>query len=454
MSLSSTGNGRPFSRGTKLGAQQRVVIIGAGFGGLYAAQALKHAPVSVTVIDRRNFHLFQPLLYQVATGSLSPGEIAAPIRSVLADQRNTEVLLGDVTHIDLAHRKVSLSDGAEIPYDLLIVATGSRSTYFGKDEWRQVAPSLKTIEEATAIRHKILFAFEAAEREPDPEERKAWLRFVIVGGGLTGVELAGALGEIARYTLKHEFRAIRPEEAQIFLLEGSPRIMSAYPPDLADTAVHSLNKLGVNVKTDVRVTNVTDQQVTYHSVSGERSMRTRTVLWTAGVTSSELTKSLAEQSGAELDKLSRLKVNRDLTLPGHPEVFIVGDIAEIATVDGKVLPGVAQVAIQGGAYAAKTILGRINGKPVTKPFHYVDKGNLAVIGRGSAVADIGGIHLSGFIAWLIWLFVHVLYLIEFRSRLLVMIQWGFQYLTFGRGARLITGPIQLPSRAKEPAQGD
>jgi NADH dehydrogenase len=414
---------------------------------------LKRAPAEVTVIDRRNFHLFQPLLYQVATGSLSPGEIAAPIRSVLADQKNTEVLLGDVVRIDLTQRQVSLSDGAVIPYDSLIVATGSRSTYFGKDEWRQVAPSLKTIEEATAIRHKILFAFEAAEREPDPEERKAWLRFAIVGGGLTGVELAGALGEIARFTLKHEFRSIRPEEAQIFLLEGAPRIMGAYPADLAEAAVHSLHKLGVGVKTGVHVTGVTDQQVTYRTAEGEKTMRTRTVLWTAGVTSSELTKSLAEQSGVQLDKVARLPVNPDLTLPGHPEVFIVGDIAQIAAKDGKFLPGVAQVAIQGGDYAAKTIAGRMNGRPVTKPFHYFDKGNLAVIGRGSAVADIAGVHLSGLIAWFIWLFVHLLYLVEFRSRIMVLIQWGFQYITFSRGARLITGPVKMPTCEKQQVEG-
>ncbi len=436
-----------------MSAQQRIVIIGAGFGGLYAAQGLKHARADVTVIDRRNFHLFQPLMYQVATGTLSPGEIAAPIRSVLAGQKNTEVFLGDVVKIDLARREVSLSDGGMVPYDSLIVAAGSRSAYFGKDVWRDVAPSLKTIEEATAIRHKILFAFEAAERETDPEERKAWLRFAIVGGGLTGVELAGALGEIARFTLKHEFRAIRPEESQIFLLEGSPRIMSAFPPDLAEAAVRSLNKLGVNVKTGVRVIDISDQRLTYRAASGDCTMHTRTVLWAAGVTSSELTESLAVQSGAQLDKLRRLKVNPDLTLPGHPEVFIIGDIAQIAGSDGKVLPGVAQVAMQGGEYAAKVILGRLKGKPVTKPFHYFDKGSLAVIGRGSAVADIAGLHLSGLIAWLIWLFVHVLYLVEFRNRIMVMIQWGFQYITFSRGARLITGPTQTPSRSVAPVRG-
>ncbi len=439
-----------------MSAQHRIVIVGAGFGGLYAAKGLKHAAAKVIVIDRRNFHLFQPLLYQVATGSLSPGEIAAPIRSVLADQKNADVYLGDVAHVDLAHRNVSLSDGAVISYDSLIVATGSRSTYFGKDQWREMAPSLKTVEEATAIRHKILFAFEAAERESDPEERKVWLRFAIVGGGLTGVELAGALGEIARFTLKHEFRTIHPEEAEIFLLEGSPRIMSAYPPDLAEAAVRSLNKLGVTVKTGVRVTDVTDRQVTYHAETGDRTMATRTVLWTAGVTSSELTASLASESGAELDRQGRIKVNPDLTLPGHPEVFIIGDIAQIPGKDGKLLPGVAQVALQGGKYAAKAIMGRLNGKPITRPFRYFDKGNLAVIGRGSAVADIAGLHLSGLIAWIIWLFVHITYLVEFRSRILVMIQWGFQYITFSRGARLITGPDQIPpiTQDSQPAHGD
>jgi NADH dehydrogenase len=420
----------------------RVVIIGGGFGGLNAAQVLKHAPVSVTVIDRHNFHLFQPLLYQVATGSLSPGEIAAPIRSVLASQKNTEVFLGDVADIDLDGRRVILTDGAAVPYDSLIVAAGSRSSYFGNDAWRELAPSLKSIEEATQIRHKILYAFEAAEREPDPEKRRIWLTFLIVGAGATGVELGGAMAEIARHTLRNEFRTIRPEEARIIILDNSPRVLPTYPEDLSRQAERSLVHLGVRVRLRVRVTRIEGDTVTYQTAGGDEQIRAGTILWAAGVKASELGEVLAKRAGAELDRQGRVRVTPSLTVPGHPEVFVVGDLASLDGPDGKPLPGVAQVAIQGGAFAARRIIDRLKGRPADKPFHYFNKGELAVIGRASAVADIGGLHVWGFPAWILWVFIHLMYIVEFRSRVLVFIQWGFQYITFSRGARLITGPLE------------
>lgn len=421
--------------------QHRVVIVGGGFGGLYAAQALKRAPVDVTLVDRRNFHLFQPLLYQVATGSLSPGDIAAPIRSVLSDQKNTRVLLGTVSDFDTAERRVILAEGEGLDYDSLIVSAGSQSTYFGHDDWREFAPSLKTVEEATAIRHKILYAFEAAEREQDRELRGAWLTFVIVGAGATGVELAGAMAEIARHTLRSEFRSIRPEEAKILILDGSSRVLPTYPEDLSRKAEDSLIKLGVRVRSGVHVTGVDRDGVTFQTNDATDRIRTKTVLWAAGVWASPLGKILAGRTGAELDKRGRLKVNPDLTLPGHPEIFVVGDLAIRNDEKGNPLPGVAQVAMQGGAYAAKVIVKRIRGETAIKPFAYFNKGDMAVIGRAAAVAEVFGVHVSGVLAWLIWLFIHLMYIVEFQSRIKVFLQWGFQYLTFSRGARLITGPV-------------
>ena len=418
----------------------RVVILGGGFGGLYAARALRKAPVAVTLIDRRNFHLFQPLLYQVATGSLSPGEICAPLRSILSRQKNTRVLLGEAADIDPRERKLTLRDGASFEYDSLIVAAGSQTSYYGNNKWRAWAPSLKSVEEATAIRHKILYAFEAAERATDAEKRRAWLTFAIVGGGATGVELAGALGEIARYTLKHEFRAIDPREARILILDGASRILTTYPPDLSARAEQSLVKLGVRVRTSVKVVEVDPEGVTFHNQAGAAErLAAKTVLWAGGVEASDFGRVLASRTGAQTDRIGRMKVNPDLTLPGFPEISIVGDLAEIAGPDGKPLPGVAQVAIQGGAYAARAIVARLKGERALAPFHYFDKGDLAVIGRAAAVARIFGLHLHGVIAWLVWVFIHILYLVEFQNRVLVFIQWGFQYLTFSRGARLITG---------------
>jgi NADH:ubiquinone reductase (H+-translocating) len=419
--------------------KQRVLILGGGFGGLYAAQALRHAPLEVTLLDRRNFHLFQPLLYQVATGSLSPGEIAAPLRSVLSKQKNTRVLLGEATDIDPSRKQVVLKDGGTVNYDWLIVATGSQSAYFGHNEWREWAPSLKGVEEATMIRHKILLAFEAAERTHDPEERTAWLTFVIVGGGATGVELGGALGEIANHTLKNDFRSIRPQDARIFVIDSGPRALSTYPEDLSHKAERALLKLGVRVRTGVMVTEVDPEGVTLTTKSGTERVRTRTVIWAAGVAVSDFGRQLMKRTGAETERSGHIKVNPDLTIPNYPNIFVVGDLAFATKPDGKPLPGVAQVAMQGGAYAAQTIVKRARGEQQKKPFHYFDKGELAVIGRAAAVANIFGVHLSGFVAWLVWLFVHLMYIVEFRSRIAVLVQWGFEYITFSRGARLITG---------------
>lgn len=410
-------------------AQQRIVIVGGGFGGLYLAQALHKAPVHVTLVDKRNFHLFQPLLYQVATGSLSPGEIAAPLRSVLSHQRNTQVLLAEAVDLDPARNRLILDNG-EIEYDALVAATGMQNHYFGNDQWSPNAPALKSIEDATLMRQKILYAFEAAERETDPATRRAWLTFVIVGGGPTGVELAGALGEIANDTLKNDFRSIRPEESRILILDGGSRVLSNFPEKLSEAAERALIRLGVRTRANMKVTNVDATGVWI----GQEKIETKTVLWAAGVKASSFTGMVASRTGATTDRQGRLNVLPNLSLPGHPNIFAIGDIAHFEE-NGAPLPGVAQVAMQQGTYLARQLLGGHS-----KPFHYFDKGNLAVIGRASAIADIAGFKLNGLIAWLIWLFIHLLYIVEFESRLLVAIRWGMQYFTFGRGCRLITGP--------------
>lgn len=419
--------------------KHRVVILGGGFGGLRAARALKRAPVDITLIDRRNYYLFQPLLYQVATGSLSPGEIAAPLRSVLSRQKNVHVLLGEAVDIDPDARRVLLDDGASFDYDSLVVATGSQSFYFGNDHWREWAPSLKSVEEATAIRHKILYAFEAAERVADPEERRAWLTFVIVGAGATGVELAGALGEISRQTLRNDFRSIRPEEARILILDGSSRVLPTFPEDLSMKAERSLLRLGVRVRTGVRVVAIDGEGVSFQTHSGAERLAAKTALWAGGVAGSDLARKLAARTGAETDRTGRIRVNPDLTIPRYPNICVVGDLALALRPDGKPLPGVAQVAMQQGTYAGKLIAHRLSGAKELPPFRYFDQGDMAVIGRAAAVANLFGIHVSGYLAWLVWLFIHLMYIVEFRRRLLVFIQWGFQYLTFSRGARLITG---------------
>jgi len=422
------------------------VILGGGFGGLSAAQALKRAPVQVTLLDRRNFHLFQPLLYQVATGSLSPGEIAAPLRSVLRKQKNTEVLLGEAADIDPHKNLLTLSDGAQFEYDSLIVSTGSQTSYYGNDSWRKNAPSLKTVEEATNIRQKILLAFECAERSASEAEARAWLTFVIVGAGATGLELAGALAEIANETLKHDFRRINPSEAQILLVEGGPRILTAFPENLAEKAERLVSRLGVKVLKGVKVTNVGAEGVTFERGATTEKLTAKTVLWAGGVTTNEFGRTLAKRTEAQTDRIGRIPVTPQLTIPNFPNIFVVGDLALASDKYGQPLPGVAQVAMQGGAYAAKVIRARVEKNPEPPPFHYFNKGDMAVIGRAAAVANIFGLHLSGLLAWLVWLFIHLIYIVEFQSRVMVFIQWGLQFVTFSRGARLITGDAAAPPR--------
>ena len=417
----------------------KVIIIGGGFGGLSAAQALKSAPVDVTVIDRRNYHLFQPLLYQVATGSLSAGEVAAPIRGILGRQKNTRVWLGEVADLDPVAKRVLLADGASLEYDFLIVAAGSQTSYYGHDEWQQWAPGLKSVEEAAALRHKILYAFEIAERMPDPAERRAWLTFTIVGAGPTGVELGGAIAEIARQTLKHDFRSINPEDAQIILLDGAPRVLMAFPEDLAEHAVRSLTKLGVQTRMGAMVHELTRDGVSYQANGSTQTLSTKTVIWAGGVSVSPLAKILAQRTGAETDRGGKIKVAPDLTVAKFPDIFVVGDMAFSIDKHGQPLPGVAQVAMQGGNYAAKAITRKVKGKPNPAPFNYFDKGNIAVIGRAAAVANPFGAHLWGLPAWLVWAFIHLAYIIEFQNRVLVFIQWAIQDATFNRGSRLITG---------------
>jgi NADH dehydrogenase len=417
----------------------KVVIVGGGFGGLSAAQHLKSELVDVTLVDRRNYHLFQPLLYQVATGSLSAGEIATPLRSVFSGQRNTRVWLGTVVDVDPESKLVHLRDGATMPYDSLIVAAGSQTSYFGHNEWQDWAPGMKSIEEATTIRHKILYAFEVAERLSDPVQRSAWLTFVIIGAGPTGVELAGAIGEIARQTLKNDFRSIHPQEAKIVLLDGAPRVLMPFAEDLAEKATGSLRKLGVEVKCGAMVQHVDKNGLTIASSAKTESIAAKTVIWAGGITASPLGKLLASRTKAETDRGGRVKVSSDLTIPQFPDIYVIGDLASAVGADGKPLPGLAQVAMQGGAYAAKAILRKVKGQPEPPPFRYFDKGSLAVIGRAAAVADAFGVHLSGFPAWLVWAFIHLMYLVNFQNRVLVFMQWAIQDLTFNRGARLITG---------------
>src|SRR5438445_2815843 len=413
---------RPTANGQR--PTPHIVILGGGFGGLYAAKALKRAPARVTIIDRRNFHLFQPLLYQVATAALNPSDIAYPIRSVVAHQKNTNVILAEATAVNVERRLVKLTDG-EIAYDYLIVATGATHSYFKHPEWTRFAPGLKTIEDALEIRRRVLLAFESAERETDADKQKAWMTFVIVGGGPTGVELAGALSEIARQTMIRGFRRINPSNARVILIEGNDRVLPPYPPDLSQKAEDQLRELGVEVITGGMVTNVDDESVGV----GEMKIPARTVLWAAGVQASPLARTL----GVPLDRAGRVIVNPELTVPGHPEVFVIGDLAAVEKV-----PGVAPAAIQEGKHAANNILLAIAGKP-TRPFHYWDKGSLATIGRAAAVADLGRFHISGFAAWFSWLAIHIFFLIGFRNRVLVILQWAWAYLTYQRGARLITG---------------
>ncbi|HEY6373231.1 MAG TPA: NAD(P)/FAD-dependent oxidoreductase [Candidatus Sulfotelmatobacter sp.] len=429
----------------------RVVIVGAGFGGLNAAQALAKASVKITIIDRKNFHTFQPLLYQVATAGLSPGEIAAPIRSILRSHKNIEVLMAEVTGFDLDRHIVETSDTA-VPYDYLVVAAGAGHSYFGHDSWEPYAPGLKTIEDALEIRRRVLLAFELAERHAAGGETAMPLNFVVVGGGPTGVELAGTLAEISRHALAHEFRSIDPARTRILLIEGGARVLPAYAEDLSRSAQEQLNRLGVEVRTSTVVTQIEPGAV----YAGDTRLPATVVLWAAGVAASPLGKCL----GVQVDRAGRVLVQPDLSIPGHPEVFVIGDLAALKDEQGKMLPGVAPVAIQEGRFVAKVIREELESHagapPFSRPlreggdfdvrprFHYWDKGSLATIGRAAAVAEFGRIHISGFIAWLSWLFVHILFLIGFRNRLLVFIQWAWSYVTYERGARLITGSTYLP----------
>ncbi|MFZ5828906.1 MAG: NAD(P)/FAD-dependent oxidoreductase [Planctomycetota bacterium] len=417
----------------------RVVIVGGGFGGLYLAKALRRAPAQITLIDRRNFHLFQPLLYQVATGGLSPANIAAPLRSIFRHSKNVRVLLGEASGFDLAGRRLRLASG-DIEYDTLVVATGSTHSYFGHSDWEERAPGLKSIEDATDIRRRVFLAFEAAERAGDPSLVREWLTFVVVGGGPTGVELAGALAEIAFDTLKHEFRAINPADSRIKLVEHADRVLPAYTPDLSEKAKRQLEQLGVEVQVETLVTEIDDASVTLKQGDKTERLATHTVLWGAGVQASPLGRELAREAGVEMDRAGRIIVEPDLTVQGHPEVFVIGDLAHCRGEDGELLPGVAPVAMQQGRYVAKRIRLRARGKPETlKPFRYFDRGTMATIGRRRAVAMIGTLHLSGTLAWVTWLFVHLMYLVQFQNRVLVLVQWAWNYLTWNRAARLITG---------------
>lgn len=419
----------------------RVVIVGGGFGGLYAAKELGKSAAQVTLIDKRNFHLFQPLLYQVATGTLSPADISSPLRGILSKYRNVKVLMDEVTDLDPARQKVVLKN-REVDYDTLIVATGVSHHYFGNDQWKSTAPGLKTVEDALEMRRRIFVAFEAAEKETDPEKRKAWLTFVIVGGGPTGVELAGAIAELAFNTLKADFRNIDTTEARILLIEGMDRILPPYPPELSEKAAQALARLGVTVQTKSMVTNIDDDIVTVKQGDEVQQIPAQTILWAAGVKASALGKVLEQRTGASLDRVGRVMVEPDLSIPGHPNILVVGDLAHYAHQGDKPLPGVAPVAVQQGKYVAKLIQQRLKGETVPT-FHYDDAGSLAVIGQNEAVVTLRSMKFTGAIAWFIWIFAHIYYLIEFDNKLIVMIQWGWNYFTRNRGARLITGESDL-----------
>jgi NADH:ubiquinone reductase (H+-translocating) len=423
--------------------RHRVVIVGGGFGGLYAAKSLGRAPVDVTLIDKRNFHLFQPLLYQVATGTLSPADISSPLRGILSRQRNTKVLMDQVIDLDAERRHV-ITPNRSIPYDTLIVATGVRHHYFGNDSWQDTAPGLKTVEDAINMRRRIFLAFEAAEKEPDPEKRRAFLTFVIVGGGPTGVELAGAIAELAFKTLKNDFRNIDIQQTQVLLLEGLDRVLPPYAPDLSVKAAESLQRLGVKILTQTLVTQVDKHGVTVQRNGQTEMIPSETVLWAAGVKASPVGKVLEEKAGAKLDRVGRVIVDPDLSVPAHPNIFVIGDLAHFIYQQEVPLPGVAPVATQEGRYVAKQIKAQLAGK-TQPPFRYKEVGSLAIIGQNLAVVDLGFIKFSGPLAWFIWIFAHIYYLIEFDNKLVVLLQWGWNYFTRQRGARLITGDAILSS---------
>src|SRR5437588_11456216 len=414
----------------------RVVIIGAGFGGLEAAKKLAGKGVRVTVVDRTNYHLFQPLLYQVATAALSPADIAAPVRAILSKSKNMEVILAEVQSIDIAQKKLRMSDG-EMDYDFLILATGARHSYFGHPEWEKLAPGLKSLEDAVEIRRRILLAFEYAEKITDEAARKAAMTFVIIGGGPTGVEMAGAIAEIARYTLAKDFRHIDPSQARVILVEGEPKVLASFPEDLRDSAMKQLVDLGIEVRTGIHATNLSEQGLQV----GDEFIPCRVKIWAAGNNASIVGHSL----GVPIDRVGRVIVNNDLTIPNHPEVQVIGDLANFSHQTGQPLPGVSPVAMQQGRHAARNIVAMINRRTAQR-FWYFDKGSMATIGRNKAVADLKLVHLSGIPAWLAWLFVHIIFLVGFRNRLAVLFQWAWAYFSFNKGARLITRNFQSEQR--------
>jgi NADH dehydrogenase len=450
------------SRTPDFTTRHRVVVVGGGFAGLYAVRRLRHVPVDVTLIDRRNFHLFQPLVYQVATGALTPGEIAAPLRGIFKRDTNVRVVLGEVTGFDLAAKEViverSPTGVAErrIPYDTLIVAGGSSYSYFGRDEWRPFAPDIKTIESALEVRRRILSAFEAAEEETEPGLRTAWVSFVVVGAGPTGVELAGQIAEIARDTLRRDFREVDTRAAHIYLVEMADRVLPLFPPRLSARAQRALERLGISPLPGHKVVDIDEHSVTLAPVDGASfRILAKTVIWAAGVVASELAGRLAAAAGLTVDRAGRIPVGPDLTVAGHPDVFALGDMALPHRADGSPapVPGLAPVAMQQGRYAAEAIEARLRGRE-PRPFRYRDKGNLATIGRARAVADIKGLQVSGPPAWLIWLVVHLFYLIGFQNRVVVVLRWSFSFLTKGRGARLITAELPVAGAAPEDARSD
>ena len=415
-----------------------VVIIGGGFGGLETAKNLRKSNVRVTLVDRHNYHLFQPLLYQVATGGLSPANIATPLRSIFRRQANCEVLMAEVRDFDLDHKRLILADG-ELEYDQLVVAAGATHSYFGHEEWASVAPGLKTLQDATSIRRKVFLAFEAAERERDPKIREQMMTFVVVGGGPTGVELAGALSEIARHTIRNDFRHIHPEDARIVVVEAAEHVLAHYPPELCKRAADKIRELGIEIHTQTRVTHVTEEEVHLSSADGEQVIRTQTVLWAAGVHGSPLGSKLAKACGVETDRAGRVGVTNMMNVQGQDEIFVIGDLANCTDGEGVRMPGMAPVAIQQAQYVAKRILANISGAKTEQPFVYHDRGTMATIGRARAVVKVGKHESVGFIAWLMWLVVHLLQIVQFQSRFLILFQWSWNYFTFSRSARIITG---------------
>lgn len=430
---------------TTLETQPHVIIVGGGFGGLYTARVLARQPVRVTLIDRRNFHLFQPLLYQIATGSLSPGDISAPLRAVLCNAPNIQVLMDEVTDVDPAAKTVSLKTQPHPPaYDFLVLATGSITGYFGHQDWAEHCTGLKTLEDALNMRRQIFMAMEKAENEPDPERRQALMTFAIIGGGPTGVELAGALADLARYSLKNNFRLLDPATIRIMLIEAGPRLLNGYPDDLSANAARTLERMGITVRTETKVIRIDNHTLHLEHQGHAETLPAQTILWAAGVQASPLGKQLADRVGCATDRGGRIIVNPDLSVPGYPELFVIGDLAHFAhTSNGQPLPGVASVAIQQGRYLGHLLLNRIKDpahSKDSKPFRYQDKGSLAVIGLNEAVASLGRLHLTGFLAWVVWALVHIRYLIGFENKLLVMLQWAWAYFARQPGARLITGP--------------